>query len=395
MRSLTLTVFVCALTLGTPPRDAEAQVPPAFLDLYAELTQALNEFDTALDREPPQLGPRPLWSAELLAAHSQRGSLPEFEFGFLQRVIDDLADVGAGALTLTISYPALLPEFESPMEIDQRLDTYRRLVLYARQRGLAIVAKTQAMLPDSHALRNFYDGLTFDEYKRGRLHVAGVIARELRPDYLSVMVEPDLEAAATGQPVNTPEGAAELVGHIARGLTLTAPPAVAVGAGIGTWMMAYREYAERFAAIEALNYIDMHIYPLQRDFGVRALEIADVAAAASKDAAISEAWLYKVRDSELNLSPLFAAEVASRDTFDFWQPLDQRFLAAIVRLGKIKRLAFVSPSMTNYLFAYLDYDRAADMSPEERIFWETAAATRSVLRNTLSMTGWFYGWLIR
>jgi hypothetical protein len=149
------------------------------------------------------------------------------------------------------------------------------------------------------------------------------------------------------------------------------------------------------AAIDALDYLDMHIYPLQRDFGLRALEIAELAAAASKSAAISEAWLYKVRDQELNMSPLLAAEVVSRDTFDFWQPLDQRFLAAIVRLGKIKRLAFVSPSMTNYLFTYLDYGWAADMSPDERIFWETAAATRSILRNNLSMTGWFYGWLLR
>jgi hypothetical protein len=376
-------------------RPAEAQAPAPYADLYAELTQALNELESALDGEPPVFGPRPLWSAELLAAHSQRGALPEFEFGFLQRVIDDLASLGASALTLTISYPALLPGFESPAEIDQRLEIYRRLVLYARQRGLGIIAKTQAMLPATDALRSFYAGLSFDQYKQGRLYVAGVIARELRPDYLSVMVEPDLEAAATGQPMNTPEGAAEVAAHIAFGLAISAPPAVSVGAGIGTWMPRYREYAERLVAIDALDYLDMHIYPLQRGFGLRAIEIADLAAAASKGAAISEAWLYKVRDQELNLSALIAAEIVSRDTFDFWQPLDQRFLAAIVRLGKIKRLAFVSPSMTNYLFAYLDYGWAADLSPEERILWETAAATWSILRNSLSMTGWFYGWLLR
>jgi hypothetical protein len=310
-------------------------------------------------------------------------------------VVDDLSGLGAGAVTLTISYPALLPDFESPADIDDRLDTYRRLVLYARQRGLAVIIKTQAMLPDTNALRDFYDRLTFDEYKRGRLYVAGVIAHELRPDYLSVMVEPDLEAAATGQPLNTPDGAAELAAYIARGLTISAPAGIAVGAGIGTWMPRYREYADRLVSIDALNYLDMHIYPLQRDFGVRALEIANVAAAASKGVAISEAWLYKVREDELNRSPMFAAEIVSRDTFDFWQMLDQRFLAAIVRLAKVKRLAFVSPSMTNYLFAYLDYAWVSDMSPEDRIVWETAAATRSVLRNTLSRTGWFYGWLLR
>jgi hypothetical protein len=395
MRLLTVSVFVCVLIFGAPVRQAEAQLPPAYMDLYAELSQSLTTLEDAIDREPQEMGPRPIFSAELLAAHSERGTLPAFEFGFAQRVVDDLSGLGAGAVTLTISYPALLPDFESPADIDDRLDTYRRLVLYARQRGLAVIIKTQAMLPDTNALRDFYDRLTFDEYKRGRLYVAGVIARELRPDYLSVMVEPDLEAAATGQPLNTPDGAAELAAYIARGLTISAPAGIAVGAGIGTWMPRYREYADRLVSIDALNYLDMHIYPLQRDFGVRALEIANVAAAASKGVAISEAWLYKVREDELNRSPMFAAEIVSRDTFDFWQMLDQRFLAAIVRLAKVKRLAFVSPSMTNYLFAYLDYAWVSDMSPEDRIVWETAAATRSVLRNTLSRTGWFYGWLLR
>ncbi len=44
-----------------------------------------------------------------------------------------------------------------------------------------------------------------------------------------------------------------------------------------------------------LDFIDMHIYPINRSYLANAQQIAATAAAAGKPVAMSECWLWKVR----------------------------------------------------------------------------------------------------
>jgi len=162
---------------------------------------------------------------------------------------------------------------------------------------------------------------------------------------------------------------------------------------VGTWQLNYRDYVDALAQLPSLDYIDMHVYAIGRDYLRRALEIADVAAAAGKGVGLSEAWLYKIRDRELILAGPLAPEVLGRDPFDFWAPLDRRFVALVTQLASCKGFAFVSPSRSDYLFSYLDYDRTRGMSPDDRLRVAAVSAVLAALAGDSTSTGQAYAWM--
>jgi hypothetical protein len=111
-----------------------------------------------------------------------------------------------------------------------------------------------------------------------------------------------------------------------------------VGAGSGNWDSI--DYIRKFAHDTALDYIDVHIYPLAgpgNNFLRRAVEMAEVARAARKRVIVGEAWLYKAAPRELRGNPS-AASIFARDVYSFWGPLDIDFLKLLRRFGD-RRLA--------------------------------------------------------
>ena len=112
------------------------------------------------------------------------------------------------------------------------------------------------------------------------------------------------------------------------------------------------DYLNAFA-LTPIDYIDTHVYPVNDNYLMNTLTAAQIAQTAGKGYAISEAWDYKVRDSELNhLSP---TTLYGRDPFSFWAPVDQAFLNSLVDLANAKNLVFLAPFWSHYQFAYLDY----------------------------------------
>jgi hypothetical protein len=395
-RLLAVAGLACAGALSAPAAPPSPATPDEFADLRAELDQALDEAFPGVTVGCRAAPPPILFSAELSAANSHHAGFPDVDVARLRTLVDRFSALGLQAVTVTISYPYLLRGLpRGPGEYEAVLDQYRLLAQHVRRRGMKLIVKTQAMFPSADpALEQLYRGLSFDEYKRGRLEVARTIARELQPAFLSVQVEPDMEALATGQPVDTLDDGIDMVRFIANGLRVT-PGALgtAIGAGVGTWQMNYRSYVEALAGLEELDYIDMHVYPIGRDYWPRALEIADLAAAAGKRVGMSEAWLYKIRDRELVLAGPLATDVLGRDPFSFWAPLDQRFLALTTHLASCKGLSFVSPSRSDQLFAYLDYERTRDLSPADRLRLEGATAALAAIAGNVTATGRAYAWL--
>lgn len=170
--------------------------------------------------------------------------------------------------------------------------------------------------------------------------------------------------------------------HVAAGLN---PSGVRLGAGAGTWDDI--TYFKALSRIPELDYLDLHIYPIQRDFVMnRVTQVAEMAYRHNKTVSIGEAWLYKVSERELGrISPVKAF---ARDVYSFWQPLDIMFLETVISLSHRVQADFCSFFWMKYLYGYLDYNaQTKNLTPQQRINAVDARAGRNILNNTLGHTG--------
>ncbi|MGH2544763.1 MAG: hypothetical protein ACRDIB_18380 [Ardenticatenaceae bacterium] len=244
----------------------------------------------------------------------------------------------------------------------------------------------------------FYKQLTFEEYRAGRLETIEVSARELQPDYLTVTNEPSTEAQLTKQAsLADPAQYAELATVLAGGAHEAKSRQTLVGAGLGTWERSYVELAEAYARQPGIDFINIHIYPVNQGLLDRALEIADIALRNNKKVVLGEIGLYKIRDSEIRRRAGIAGsvEIYSRDVFAFWQPLDMKFLEAIYLLSQAKNVDYISYFWNRNFFAYLDYQRNAGSQPRALMRQMNQAASQALRQGEFSETGLYYQELAR
>jgi hypothetical protein len=210
-------------------------------------------------------------------------------------------------------------------------------------------------------------------------------AQLIEPDYMTVLTEPDTEATDSGQTtVNSVAGATQLVQQVLTTLQQAGVKNIHLGAGAGTWIKDYTQYVQAFAGM-SLNFVDMHIYPINNSYFTAALTAADTIHAAGKQVAISEFWDYKVRNNELGV--LDTSTLFSRDAFSFWQPVDTSFLQAVVNFAKYKQLAFIAPFWVHYFFAYLDYDTDGSLPINTILTDSYTAASNANLAGAFTPTG--------
>ena len=354
----------------TGPARAQ-QVPVEFQAMHAELYGALSGFRQSIaqgwngSRAPVK------FSANVLSASASRGAalLSPDALDSVLLEIDSLKALGAKAVTLQVSFPVLYRPFHgSDAEYQQYLQFYRDVAAAIRARGLSLVVESQAIFAHGGFadlnVQPFYDALTLADYRYGRMIVARTIATQLRPDYLSVIQEPDTEGTQTGKTeLGTVDGSRTLLDLILAGLATVDVPNMAIGAGIGTWQRDYRLYAESYLST-SIDFLDLHVYPVNRDFLTRAIELADLASTYGKQVGMSEAWLYKIRETELG--SVDVNTIFGRDVFAFWAPLDGYFLRALADLAHYKRFVFVSPFWSGYFHAYLDFnDSTRNLTPPQ------------------------------
>ena len=194
------------------------------------------------------------------------------------------------------------------------------------------------------SVASFYATLDWTQYQEARAQTAKTVAQIMQPDYMVLMEEPDTEATNSGQTeVNTVAGATSMVSQILTSVREAGIPGLKVGAGMGSWYSQYLALTQSLAALP-LDFIDMHIYMINDDFLSNALTIASTAAAAGKPVAMTECWLYKLRNSELNV--LDYNQIYARNPFNFWEPLDTYFLKTMQKLGNYTQMYFWSPFST-------------------------------------------------
>jgi hypothetical protein len=359
---------------------AAAGVPAEYADLHAMLDARLKAADAYIGSRWNGAPHDVTFSAELLAANGNQGEalLRPQQRQAVATYLDRLQDAGARGVKVAVKYPLLVSAFPRSAEY---LEFFKWVGGEVRRRHLKLLAQTTAAFrdpvfsqvrPEGH-----YAGLTWERYRREkRQHVEAVI-REVRPDLLTIDNEPGTQQANTGLRF-APEELADLVQDVVRGLD---KQGVRLGAGTGTWEDL--AYLQALARVPGLDYLDLHIYPINHDFLIdRAIRMAEMARRAGKRLVIGEAWLYKARDRDLGGAPVAAAaSLFARDTFGFWEPLDAQFITTMGRLSHYLQVDFISFFWSRHFYGYVEYSEATRRLPPDELF---RLANRAALRNMMA-----------
>jgi hypothetical protein len=404
--NLRIAILIFCVLLSLPGRSSLAQgltVPDRFKELYAELESQLDSFDQILDPAQSAKNPSVIFSAELLSANAHNGAqlLRPLKYDMVLLELDRLREMGIKGVVVSIGFPLLYPPFHKDRQIyETYLNFYKRLVNDIRKRDLKLIIKSAALFSRGGFTDNslnpseFYKTLNLADYIKARTEMMITIVHQLRPDYLSMGSEPDTEAAQTGQPLNEPAAYTRMVNFMLRGVKNAGSRGIRIGAGVGTWLGNYDLFVWSLAKFTKLDFIDIHVYPVNRDYLTRINRISGIARIFGKGLAISEAWLYKVRDEELGRE-ITPQEIFARDTFRFWGPLDEKFIRLMVKLSRDKDLEFFSLFWTQYFFAYLDYDRVKELGPLELIRLSSVESARGIFSASFTDPAKSYSDLIR
>jgi hypothetical protein len=360
----------------------ETLVPFRYRSLYNELYTKLDGLRSSVNTGWNGRKSDVNFGVELLVANSNRGEvlLTDRVFGATRLTLGRLKDLGVQSVALSIQYPVLTSAFPRAAE-------YRRFYMGVareiRRMGFTLIVEigTTFREPEFSKLKVNYRGLTMKRFRDELSEMAAVVATDMQPDYLTLFTEPHTQSQNTGLDF-TVKNFSETVRYVARNVK---HPSVRLGAGAGTWDdMAY---FTALARIPELDYLDLHIYPIQRDFVMnRVMQVTAMAKRHNKLVSIGEAWLYKVSDRELGkINPVKAF---ARDVYSFWQPLDIMFLETVINLSHRIQAEFSCFFWMKYLYGYLDYNSGTkNLTAQQRINAADSIAGRNILNNTLSETG--------
>lgn len=349
-------------------------VPANYRQLYDTISRQLDTYDRTIAAMPPAAtgAKPPVAGAELLAANGNRlaALLRPDTIVLVDESLDRLKALQVGGVTLGIKVPMLLGSVTP--EAGRYADFYATVADHARARGLVVSVELGVLFCGTvfaqctDAVAGSYRAFVDDTAAQAR-----IVLDRVRPDFLTVLAEPDTEAKLTGVSVlATPDGAARAVGDV---LAAAGPRGAArIGAGAGTWLPT--SFAQAIAA-QPVDYLDAHVYPANAQSAANAVALAGVARRAGKPLVIDEAWLYKTDQPGIAGGPAAAETVFRQDVFSFWQPLDARFLATTFTWARKAGAAYVSAFWSWQFFTYLAWTPQLDAAPYQQL---VAAFDRAV-----------------
>jgi hypothetical protein len=119
----------------------------------------------------------------------------------------------------------------------------------------------------------------------------------------------------------------------------------------------------------------------------------EIAAQYKKIVILDECWLYKTESPPGNIAG--TTQVYRLDSFSFWAPLDEQFLAGVTKLCRMYHIEYVSPFWANFFFGSLDYGpESANQTYTETITLANKIAVQNILDGKLSALGEYYSRLI-
>ena len=387
--------------------------PAAYSATCTQLQGYLDTFNSTISSQWNGSKPPVAFGAELTAAEANRGLqalIAPNAINSVQLQLNGLASVGVQSVTVGVGFPILYQPFyqynNDPQDYNKVLTFYQSVMAELRKRGLKVVIESSVLFPSSATdmpLAAYYATLNSAQITAGRAQVAVTVAQMLQPDWLNLGSEPDTQSVLLGlsSPYTPQQYSAELSTILAqlRAAGINGKPLI--GAGVGTWSSNASAFIQAEVAT-GLDYIDLHVYSANLGFLADAAAEFDMARAAGKGVAISEAWMRKLTDSQfqgksdLGVESLLSSSAStSLDNFSFWSPLDSEFLNTLVKLAYWKNLSYISPYPIQFLFAYLDYNSTTGLTADQINAQESPAFTAALQKGTLSATGQAYSAAIK
>ena len=367
---------------GQNPTDGK--VPVKYQELFSELDQQLKQADQRISKLWDGKKGRTAFTVELLAANSHQGELllREDTFQGILLTLDRLKSLGVKGIALGILYPVLKSTFPRSAEY---LNFYKRTGAEIKKRRFTLIVETTTIFrePEFSNLKVDYSGFNLEEYKQEKRRMVEMVIREIKPDYLTVDNEPLTQQRNTGVPLSV-KNFTETIQFVLKDLDRSG---VKMGAGAGTWEAF--SYFESLIKDTSLDYIDLHIYPIQRDFFLdRILRISELAKIHNKKLSVGETWLYKAAEKEFLGLEAVQPQIFARDAYGFWIPLDEKFLEVMVKLSHHLPLEFCSFFWMKYLYGYLEYTaKTKDLTPLQVIKLANWTAYRNIVSDNPSPTG--------
>ena len=355
MRRTLVLAFALLIALNASAQRRRAVRPPlgvplAYRQLYLYLDNSLTYLQNHVEQLPAGGKQDVAFAAELITANGNRGAdlLTAQALAGVRVNLDALQRLGVRAVAVTIVYPTLDPSFPRH---DEYLAFFKSVASEVRSRRLKLIVKLSVAFTGT-AFSNLnvdFSSLTVAKFAEGKRAMAEVVLRELAPDYLNLVGEPDTESNLTGlRALNDATTYAGVITTILSGLDRRQTK---IGAGTGTWSSPL--FAGAFAKT-AIDYIDLHEYPAWPSTTDNLFAIADIAHRNGKSLAMTEAWLYKAGPDEGG-DVAATADIFRRDVYSFWSPLDAKFLRNMVAFAKREQLEFVSPFWSALFFGNVTY----------------------------------------
>jgi hypothetical protein len=412
LRSGQLCVMV-GLAFSTTAAAQCSSAPATFTSTCTQLQGYLDSFNSTLNSQWNGAKSPVAFGAELTAADSNRGLqtlISPTTINSVQLQLNGLTSVGVQSVVFAVGFPILYQPFyqynNDPQDYAKVLSFYQSVMSEARKRGLKVVIESSVLFPNLATdlpLAAYYSTLSSAQLTAGRGQVAVTVAQMLQPDWLNLGSEPDTQSAllGLGAPYTPQQYAAEISTILAqlRAAGISGKPLI--GAGVGTWASNAADFVQAEGAT-GLDYIDLHIYSANLGFLGDAATLFDMARGAGKGVALSEAWMRKLNDSQLQGKSDFGVEnllsstaTTSLDNFSFWSALDSQFLGELVKLAYWKKLSYISPFPIQFLFAYLAYQTTIGMTPDQINAQEGPVFTAALRQGVLSATGQTYSAAIK
>jgi len=369
-------------------------VPPTFQDLYTELDNYLINFNTTLSTGGGGNNPV-LWSGSLKSANGNVGpQLINNQPGVLLQ-LQALKAMGAKSIMVQVGFPVLWEPFltSQGQSYASFASFYQGVATAVKQAGLKLIVENDTLLSDDvqagWGTAAFYATLNWTQYQQARAQMALAVAQLMQPDYMVVIEEPGTESRNTGQTqANTPTGSASLLSTILASTSQSGVTGMKVGAGVITTQSNAIGFIQQYVILP-VDFIDMHIYPVNNTYLPIALQIATTAAVAGKPVSMSECWLTKVRDSEIGVVPMDT--IRARDPFSFWAPLDAYFVQTMEKLANYTQMIFMDPFGSEYFFSYQPYNDAnANLPPADILNQENASVFQANQQGLYTSTGLSY-----
>ena len=340
-------------------------MPTQYQATYSNMITQISSFQTTVNQNWNGTPYPVAWAPHLSTAESDNYLKLLGANYYSSAVSTELLEIqatGAKAVTVHISFPILYQPFYTysgtPSNYQAFVSFYQQVVAGVHAAGMKLVVEATVAEPlagtEGADFGPYYQTLNWNDYMAGRAQNAVNVAQLIQPDYLSLICEPDSEANNASQPTeNSPTGALQLLQTQLTALQEANITNVSLGAGAGTWIPSFTTYLQDFAATP-LNYIDMHVYPVNNSDLTNVLTGASIIQQSGKRIGMSEAWPHKESNSELGT--LNINTIDSRDVFSFWAPVDTAFLQAMVDCAQYEKFLFFAPSYPGYFAVYLSYD---------------------------------------